>query len=109
MLFAAMKIAAKAEAKGVKYMERVLVNWTEAGVESLEDVRRLDQQAKKRQRTKPYQQKPGSNKRDIVPDWYVKHKGQRSVKSESAKTEEEKRRSADEMDRLLAAYLAGQE
>jgi predicted phage replisome organizer len=46
LLLAAMKVAAKAEAKGVKFTEGVLKNWKEAGVKTIEDARKHEQEFK---------------------------------------------------------------
>ncbi|MBN6206239.1 DnaD domain protein [Ralstonia pickettii] len=46
LLLAAMKVAAKAEAKGVSFTEGVLKNWKEAGVKTLEDARTYQKQYK---------------------------------------------------------------
>lgn len=42
LLLAAMKIAAKAEAKGINFVEGVLKKWREAGVKTIEDARRYE-------------------------------------------------------------------
>jgi DnaD/phage-associated family protein len=52
LLLAAMKVAAKAEAKGVKFTEGVLKNWKEAGVKTIEDARKHEQ-AFKQSKQKP--------------------------------------------------------
>lgn len=46
VLLAAMKVAAKAEAKGVNFTEGVLKKWKEAGVETIEDARRYEKEFK---------------------------------------------------------------
>ncbi|UUI41152.1 DnaD domain-containing protein [Oceanobacillus oncorhynchi] len=46
VLLAAMKVAAKAEAKGVSFIEGVLKKWKEAGVETIEDARRYEKEFK---------------------------------------------------------------
>lgn len=40
LLIAAMKVAAKKEAKGVTFVEGILKNWKEAGVKTIEDARK---------------------------------------------------------------------
>ena len=46
VLLAAMKVAAKAEAKGVNFTEGVLKKWKDAGVETIEDARRYEKEFK---------------------------------------------------------------
>lgn len=46
LLLAAMKVAAKAEAKGVNFTEGVLKKWKEAGVETIEDARMYEKEFK---------------------------------------------------------------
>lgn len=53
LLLAAMKVAAKQEAKGVAFLEGVLKNWKNAGVENIEDARKYEIQFKE-QKKKPY-------------------------------------------------------
>ncbi len=59
LLMASMKVAAKAEAKGVKMVEGILKNWKEAGVKTLEDARKYetDFKAKKTNNTIPFKPK----------------------------------------------------
>jgi DnaD/phage-associated family protein len=52
LLLAAMKVSAKAEAKGVKFTEGVLKNWKEAGVKTIDDARKHEQ-AFKQSKQKP--------------------------------------------------------
>ncbi|UOQ86956.1 DnaD domain protein [Gracilibacillus salinarum] len=103
MLSKAMELAAKAEAKGVKYLESVLLNWSRMAVKTVEDASPLEQQRKARQRKPANQTNWSTAKRDIVPDWYMKQKSQ-PVKQKT-ETEEEKRRKAAEADRMLEEYL----
>lgn len=42
LLMAAMKTAAKAEAKGINFVEGVLKNWREAGVKNIDDARKYE-------------------------------------------------------------------
>lgn len=42
LLLAAMKVAAKAEAKGVNFLEGVLNNWRDAGVKTIDDARKYE-------------------------------------------------------------------
>src|SRR5699024_8719103 len=46
LLLAAMKTAAKAEAKGVNFVEGVLKNWREAGVRTIDDARKYEREFK---------------------------------------------------------------
>ncbi|WP_163536355.1 DnaD domain protein [Gracilibacillus sp. YIM 98692] len=39
LLLAVMKVAAKADTKGVKYIESVLLNWEHTGIKTLDDTR----------------------------------------------------------------------
>ncbi|WP_255840648.1 DnaD domain-containing protein [Gracilibacillus salinarum] len=103
LLSKAMELAAKAEAKGVKYLESVLLNWSRMAVKTVEDASPLEQQRKARQRKPANQTNWSTAKRDIVPDWYMKQKSQ-PVKQKT-ETEEEKRRKAAEADRMLEEYL----
>lgn len=48
LLLAAMKIAAKAEAKGINFVEGILKKWREAGVKSIEDARRYEMEFRKK-------------------------------------------------------------
>ncbi|WP_337970222.1 DnaD domain-containing protein [Virgibacillus salexigens] len=59
LLMASMKVAAKAEAKGVSMIEGILKNWKEAGVKTLEDARKYetDFKAKKTNNTIPFKPK----------------------------------------------------
>ena len=51
LLLAAMKVAAKAEAKGVNFTEGVLKNWKEAGVKTLDEARTYQLQYKSSKKT----------------------------------------------------------
>lgn len=42
LLLAAMKVTAKAEAKGVNFLEGVLNNWRDAGVKTIDDARKYE-------------------------------------------------------------------
>lgn len=53
LLLAAMKVSAKVEAKGVNFTEGVLKNWKEAGVKSIEDARKYENEFKA-SKSKPY-------------------------------------------------------
>lgn len=55
LLLAAMKTAAKAEAKGINFVEGVLKNWREAGVKTIEDARRYEREFKERRGNKVIQ------------------------------------------------------
>jgi predicted phage replisome organizer len=48
LLLAAMKVSAKAEVKGVKFVEGVLKNWKEAGVKTIDDARKHEQAFKQK-------------------------------------------------------------
>ncbi|ENH96256.1 putative prophage replication protein O [Gracilibacillus halophilus YIM-C55.5] len=101
LLLAAMKLATKAEAKGVKYMETVLFNWKKKGVRTTEDARRLEQQYK----AKPHRKQKDQKKKDIVPDWYIEQKEKSRKKKEITRSEEEKKQSAALIDQMLEEYL----
>ncbi|MYL44618.1 DnaD domain protein [Virgibacillus halodenitrificans] len=59
LLLASMKVAAKAEAKGVNMVEGILKNWKEAGVKTVEDARKYEMEfkAKKPNNTIPFKPK----------------------------------------------------
>lgn len=59
LLLAAMKVSAKAEAKGVNFTEGVLRNWGQAGVKTIEDARKYENEfkAKKTNNTIPFRPK----------------------------------------------------
>ncbi|WP_163538186.1 replication protein [Gracilibacillus sp. YIM 98692] len=100
LLLAAMKVAAKREAKGVKYIESVLLNWKNAGVRTLEAARQFE----KKFSSKKKNSQQRSSKKNIVPDWYTKYRKEKTQKQPEL-TQEEKQRKAAESDRLLAEYL----
>ncbi len=60
ILLAAMKTAAKAEAKGINFVEGILKNWREAGVKTIEDARKHELEFKNRNNYK-------SQKKNVVP------------------------------------------
>ncbi|SFM28727.1 phage replication protein O [Gracilibacillus orientalis] len=113
LLLAAMKLSAKAEVQGVKFVESVLFNWQEAGVKTLDDARLYEKQFKEIRKRRTYQPKNyGSNKKDITPDWYIKQKEEQRKKEQERKgqqsSEEERKRTAEEADRMLEEYLKQQ-
>lgn len=58
LLMAAMKVAAKSEAKGINFLESVLNNWREAGVKTIEEARRYEIEFKNRKsKTIPFRKK----------------------------------------------------
>ncbi|UOQ86987.1 replication protein [Gracilibacillus salinarum] len=99
LVMEAMRNATRAEAKGVKYLESVLLNWANMGVKTAADVTVMQKQRNVSQRKPSYQKNRADAKRDIVPDWYVKQKSE-PVKEDSM-TEEEKDRRAAEVDRMF--------
>jgi DnaD/phage-associated family protein len=96
LLDAAMKLAAKKEAKGISYVEAVLKNWREAKVKTLDDARRYEQQFKSYRKQ--------DSKKDIVPDWYEKHKVERDQAIKT--TVKDQQKTAEEADKMLQEYLA---
>ncbi|SES16755.1 phage replication protein O [Gracilibacillus ureilyticus] len=103
LLLAAMKIAAKREAKGVKYIESVLFNWKGAGITTIEAARQYEKQFhSKKQKSQRHQ-----TKRNIVPDWYAAHRRE-NIQKKPELSQEEKDKIAAESDRMLSEYLANQ-
>ncbi|WP_058306703.1 replication protein [Gracilibacillus massiliensis] len=97
VLYSAMQVAAKREAKGVRFIESILSNWKNAGVCTLADVRHFEEQYTFQQRNREQKSAP-------IPDWYEKHK-QKQHLSTKQKTETEKKKIAEEADELLRNYL----
>lgn len=60
LMLASMKVAAKAEAKGVSMIEGILKNWKEAGVKTMDDARKFEKEFKERGK------KPNKNN-NVVP------------------------------------------
>ncbi|MFC4402898.1 replication protein [Gracilibacillus xinjiangensis] len=103
LLLAAMKVAAKREAKGVNYIESVLYNWKDAGITTIEAARQYEKQFhSKKQKT---QQR--SSRENIVPDWYADYRKEH-IQKKLEPTQEEKDILAAKSDRMLAEYLANQ-
>ncbi|MDX8047135.1 replication protein [Gracilibacillus sp. S3-1-1] len=104
LLYAAMKVSAKAEAKGVRFLEGVLSNWKEAGVQTLDDATQYEKQVKANKKSSYSKKKQKNNKADIVPEWYQKQQteNKQEVKQES---EADRKRKAEEVDRMLEEYL----
>lgn len=69
LLLAAMKVAAKAEAKGVNFLEGILKNWKDAGVKDLESARRFQKDFKSRSKRSGYANKQPTRS-EYIPDWY---------------------------------------
>ncbi|UOQ50351.1 replication protein [Gracilibacillus caseinilyticus] len=106
LVMEAMRIATKAEAKGVKYLESVLLNWAQMGVKTAADVKVMVKQRKTNHMKPAYQKNRADVKRDIIPDWYVRQREQPA--KQNTETEAEKERKAAEVDRMLEAYLMGE-
>lgn len=104
LILSAMKVSAKAEAKGVKFLEGVLTNWKEAGVKTIEDARRYEEQFKQYKTKRNYTRR--GNRQDIVPDWYRKEKEKQKKAPEKVETDQEKQKVAQEADQLLKQYLS---
>ncbi|KAB8126121.1 DnaD domain protein [Gracilibacillus oryzae] len=101
LLWKALKIAAKREAKGVKYIEKILFNWREQGITTTEAV---EQNEKRVHSTK---QKRQSSRNNIMPDWYHVYR-KKATHEKLEPSPEEKEKIAAESDRMLAEYLASQ-
>ncbi|GAA5416220.1 hypothetical protein Pryu01_01252 [Paraliobacillus ryukyuensis] len=80
LMLAALKLAAKKEAKGVAFIEAVFNNWRTYGVKTLEDARRYNEQMLK-------SRKGYSNyKVEDVPNWYLEQKKKSEEKAKQAAT-----------------------
>lgn len=91
-------------------MESVLLNWKEAGVKTLDDARLFEKQFKESRKKRTYLPKNyGSSKKDITPDWYIRQKEEQRKKEQERKdqpiSEEERKRNAEEAERMLREYL----
>lgn len=89
LLMASMQVAAQKEAKGTRFIESVLDNWKSAGVQSIDDARRYQQQFREnKQKTKQSRSSPKQSS-DVIPKWFAKHKEQRQQEQqESAQSNE---------------------
>ncbi len=96
LMLAALKLAAKKEAKGISFIEAVFNNWRIYGVKTLEDARRYNDQVLK-------QRKSYSNtKVEQTPDWYKQQKEERQKRENQIKQNNVDQKDAE---KLLSDYL----
>lgn len=107
MLGAAMKIAAKREAKGVMFVERVLDNWRNAGVKDLEGAKRYEEYFKSHQKSSNL-----AKHKEVLPKWFEeelqKKKEQHVPKNQPFKKQhvlpEEQERKRAELEDFIKSY-----
>ncbi|GAB2558359.1 replication protein [Gracilibacillus alcaliphilus] len=110
LFLAAMKIAASQEKTGIRFVGGILNNWRKAGVKTLDDARLFEKQFKNSRYQNQRNYNTGTSKKDIVPDWYKKHKEEgQAQQANQEPSAEEKERLAREADELLAEYLKDRE
>lgn len=106
LLAAAMKIAAKREAKGIIFVERIMDNWREAGVKTFEDAERYEQYFKSHQKSSNL-----SQHKEVLPKWYeeeLRKKKEQKVPKQPYKkhniTPEEQERKRAELEDFVKSY-----
>ncbi len=65
-MLAALKLTAKKEA-GIPFIEAVFKNWKNAGVKTVDDARRYNENLQRKRRGY-------NNKEEVVPDWFENRK-----------------------------------
>ncbi|NIK10883.1 DnaD domain protein [Alkalibacillus almallahensis] len=105
LLMASMQVAAQKEAKGTRFIESVLDNWKGAGVQSIDDARRYQQQFREnKQKTKQSRSSPKQTS-DVIPKWFAKHKEQRQQEQQESTQSNEAEEPANVTD--LKAFFHG--
>jgi phage replication O-like protein O len=99
LLLAAMKVAAKAEAKGVNYTEGVLKKWKEAGVTTIDGARKFELEFK--QKRNGYRKRP--IRTEVLPDWFDEEQ-QHRIATPEKEPEADVAAKKQEIEELLSGF-----
>ncbi|WP_182200116.1 DnaD domain protein [Paraliobacillus salinarum] len=98
LMLAALKLAAKKEAKGISFIEAVFNNWRTYGVKTLEDARRYNERMLKSR--KGY----SNHKVEDVPSWYREQKEKNEEIEKQATESPQSQEEQADVSQLLKQY-----